>query len=351
MIDEDLFNELAAAPDPTPIRPLREITARAQVLRRRRYLGVAATSVAVVGIAAAMIVLPNNGRQDRTVAPAASSPATAETLKNCYPGSSSAEPVSAAKISKVLFLPPSSLTGKLLNQPMLQMHSKLTCQPAASTKTWVSITGDHVDRTVHLEGPDRGDPATLGEKFPMDGPKPRIVDVNGARATLYYRTSERVGEMFWEAADGSAWNARVSGMSLEDSLAAVRNVAVDGDRIAENTSPGAGFTSLKPFGGRPYNGGGWAMTEHGSSENHMWFLYTWNFSGQILDVKAGSRSVDINGTPGWLSESSDGLRLTWEVADGIRATIGGEVSQDKAIKLARAVVLVPPSDPRWADAQ
>lgn len=358
LIDETLAQDLAAADGPTTIRPLSEITSRAHDLRRRRRFGVVGAASAVAGLAvtaASLHLIGPDPSARRISQPASHQPAP--TVKDCSLGFSGK--LLPADVPDILFLPPKSVAGPVAFGPTLS-RDKPNCDRPLIQASWYATKNHRITRTLNLYGPNIADPyaAHNALETAMDDSGPRTVNINGSRATFYYSTGAREGKMFWTTKDGQKWQAVVNGMLLNQAIAAIRSIVINGAHLPAGQTPdglpitqrvlSSGFEPSKnaelyvSFVTGGEDAGGWGISVDRPLKGN-------------LSPLPGDHRVDINGTTGWWSDTgvSDFTHqamgfLSWTLPNGSLASIHGTISRQKAIRMARSMVQVSPDDPRMA---
>lgn len=341
---------------PAPPRPFPEITARAARIRRTRTAAIGAATAGTLAVAALAVAVAVNGLpggSNPRVSPGAgisAQPGPAATGSpagaDCSTGYAAA--ATFEQVPGLLHLPPAEVAGDPLVLSFAR-DDRSACTPPATAALWYATTGDTVSARIQVDGPG----ATDGYDHPGGGFGGKVTtETLGDRTVRVYDmldTYDRPWTMyFWTEPDGSTWWADVQGLDGAAARAAVAGLRVDGGRVDPASRPDA-----LPEGG---TGDGAPVSRHRryfyaafkdqNEDAGGWSVEIGDRAGLGWQALVGSRKVDVDGRPGWVTPGKPGANVTWQGADGNLYHVHGTISEAKALRVARALVPVGPDDPR-----
>jgi hypothetical protein len=345
MIDDDLLYRLAETPTLVQPRPLAEIAQRAKQLRIRRQAGRVGAAVLAVGLIGGLAVpLWPHQNESQT------SPAEVRTKKVCRNNGDLVD-AQFSKYPQLAYLPPRGIAPRLVHVPPTTAHgAEYRCPNPSAKGTWYAMAQDGtVAHKLIVRGPDYVKPSN--EDF---NSKPKALDQDGRSGVFQHLTTDRsqwslppehYGWVWWTETDGSSWYAQQFGLTEAQMLTAVRSLTIDQGKLDPAKVP-AGLSTTVPAYSGP-TGDVQVEFQFGQDEERVSLITV-----QILDsswqADAGTRPVTINGRPGWIKGGTGGeyVWLDWELAPGVVGLISGQVTQKRALAIARATEKISMNDPR-----
>ncbi len=364
MIEDEPLTRLAGTRYPATTRPISDIVRRANVIRRSRRLyatgalGAAATAVTTLSVLSGL-PLPGQGGSDVRVsgAAASSSASSSASSQDCNGGYAYHQRLST--MPELAFLPSVSSAGPITG-PVIARRETGNCDFVPPQAVAYALHGQTVSKRVAIGGPGArnqyGGAGTNGAEFGGLITHPVI---GGARADLYGDPEQSWLYLYWTGTDGAGHELQSDGVSRAELGSLAQSLRFDhGGRVDTShalrglprwaqlpvVALDAGAARQSRYVSFSFQGGGSAPG----------WIFEVRDRATYTDAPFSGQQVQIGASTGWWRGDGAGGgkvkqgRLTWRVG-GVELEIAGNskpLDLQQALRIARSVTKVSPSDPR-----